>query len=305
MKILVGHTGFVGSNIASKTNFDGLYNSANINEAFGLSPDLLIYSGVRAEKFLANKDPEADLAIINNAIENIKKINPKKIVLISTVDVYPSPNLVDEDSAIDDSMLQPYGKNRLLLEQWVENNIKDHLIIRLPGLFGENIKKNFIYDLITFIPAMLKEEVYHNLKSNEVIKNFYEDNGNGFFKVMQLDKNDRDALKQAFKNVGFSALNFTDSRGVFQFYNLQNLWDDITKLITSGIKKVNLASEPVSVGEIYRTVYQEEFKNELSSPVPYYNFYTKHAAVLGGNGHYISDKHSVLADIKTFIKSAE
>ncbi len=34
------------------------------------------------------------------------------------------------------------------LEQFVESNFKDSLIIRLPGLFGKGLKKNFIYDLI-------------------------------------------------------------------------------------------------------------------------------------------------------------
>ena len=57
MKILVGHTGFVGSNLKAQTTFDRLYNSGNITDAFGTNPDLLVYSGVRSEKFLANSDP--------------------------------------------------------------------------------------------------------------------------------------------------------------------------------------------------------------------------------------------------------
>ena len=58
IKTLVGYTGFVGSNLASSTDFDGLYNSKNIEDAFKTKPDLLVYSGVRAEKFLANKEPD-------------------------------------------------------------------------------------------------------------------------------------------------------------------------------------------------------------------------------------------------------
>ena len=48
---LVGYTGFVGSNIDLKGNIDKKYNSKNIKDAFGTNPDILIYSGVRAEKF--------------------------------------------------------------------------------------------------------------------------------------------------------------------------------------------------------------------------------------------------------------
>jgi len=40
---IVGYTGFVGSNICSRTSFDGHYNSKNIADAFGTKPDLLIF----------------------------------------------------------------------------------------------------------------------------------------------------------------------------------------------------------------------------------------------------------------------
>ena len=44
MIALVGYTGFVGSNIfeGSKGKIDKAYNSQNIDDAFGLNPELLI-----------------------------------------------------------------------------------------------------------------------------------------------------------------------------------------------------------------------------------------------------------------------
>ena len=68
---LVGYTGFVGSNLAESCKFDGLYNSKNIEQAFGTNPYVLFYSGVPAQKFIANKFPEEDFAIVQNALENI------------------------------------------------------------------------------------------------------------------------------------------------------------------------------------------------------------------------------------------
>jgi hypothetical protein len=59
-KAIVGYTGFVGSNIYASGDFDGAYNTKNIQDAFGTCPDLLVYAGMRAEKFLANADPERD-----------------------------------------------------------------------------------------------------------------------------------------------------------------------------------------------------------------------------------------------------
>lgn len=303
MKILVGHTGFVGSNIFESQDFDACFNSKNITESFGLNPEVLVYSGVRAEKFLANKEPEKDFEIIAEAIENIKKINPKQLVLISTVDVYPNPIAVDENTTIDLDIVQPYGKNRLYLENWVASNFEDYLIVRLPGLFGKNIKKNFIFDLISVIPSMLNESKYQELASNNWITDNYTLQDNGFYKLNSLSDSEKKVLKEQFLALGFSALNFTDSRGSFQFYNLKNLWNDIQIAQNKGIKKLNLATEPIVVSEIYQAVYGKEFVNELQNPVPNYDFYTLHASIFQKQGHYISSKQEVLEDIVAFIKN--
>ena len=84
MTAVVGYSGFVGSKIYAAGKFDAVYNSKNIREAYGTNPDLLIYAGLRAEKYLANQAPQKDMERISLAEDNIAKINPKKLVLIST-----------------------------------------------------------------------------------------------------------------------------------------------------------------------------------------------------------------------------
>lgn len=302
IRSLVGYTGFVGSNIASKFKFDKLYNSKNIEEAFGTSPDLLIYSGIRAEKFLANSEPEKDLEIVKNAFQNIKKINPKHVVLISTIDVYKNPVDVDEDTVIDIDNLHPYGFNRYQLEKMLANEFENHTIIRLPGLFGENIKKNFIYDLINIIPSMLNEEKFMQLCSKDnFIKDYYLNQENGFYKCRQVTEFEKNELKKYFNKIGFSALNFTDSRGVFQFYNLDYLAEHITIAIKNNIKLLNLAVEPVSVNEIYKEIKGTDFVNEVAKVIPQYDYKTKYAESFGGNNGYILNKEHILDDIKKFI----
>lgn len=300
---LVGYTGFVGSNIVKNLEFDCLYNSKNIEEAFGTSPDILVYSGVRAEKFLANNEPEKDLEIIKNAFVNIKKINPKYVVLISTIDVYKNPVDVDESTVIDTDNLHPYGFNRYYLEKLVANEFENHTIIRLPGLFGENIKKNFIYDLINVIPSMLNEEKFMQLCSKDnFIKDYYLKQENGFYKCKQVTEFERDELKKYFDKIGFSALNFTDSRGVFQFYNLNYLSEHIKIAIKNNIKLLNLAVEPVSVNEIYKTIKGKEFVNEVAKVIPQYDYKTKYAEIFGGKNGYIFDKQLVLKHIMKFVE---
>lgn len=303
MKALVGYTGFVGSNIydAAGKEIDSVYNSKNIEDAYGTYPDLLIYAGLRAEKYLANNAPEKDMELIYQAEENIKKISPKKLVLISTIDVFKTPKAVDEDSVIDTENLHAYGYNRYQLELWVRKNYPDALIIRLPGLFGKNIKKNFIYDFMNVIPFMLKKEKIEELAQRDPeLTKFYVLQENGFYKVNVLEK-DKAMLKEKFRQLGFSALNFTDSRSRYQFYNLGNLWRDINIALSKGIKLWHPATEPVSAGEVYEYLTGEKFTNELGSVPADYDYRTLYANVFGGRDGYIINKSSVLEEIKRFI----
>ena len=299
---LVGYTGFVGSNIYAAGQFDAVYNSKNIEQAYGTNPDLLIYAGLRAEKYLANHAPEKDMELIIQAEENITKINPKKLVLISTIDVFKVPKNVDENSEIDTENLHPYGYNRYQLELWAREKYPDALIIRLPGLFGKKIKKNFIYDYMNVIPYMLTEAKFQELAARKPeLKEFYELQNNGFYKVHVSDE-DKETLKNIFRMLGFSALNFTDSRSVYQFYNLKRLWSDIQVALDAGITVWHPATEPVSAGELYKYLTGEDFVNELGGTPADYNYRTIHAEIFGGHDGYICDKRIVLNEIGELVK---
>lgn len=303
MKALVGYTGFVGSNLYETGAFDAVYNSKNIGEAFGTNPELLVYAGLRAEKYLANNAPEKDMELIRQAEDNIEKINPKKLVLISTIDVFKVPKGVDESSLIDTENLHAYGYNRHMLEIWAREHFPDVLIIRLPGLFGKNIKKNFIYDYINIIPFMLKKEKFDELSRIDfTIRDYYTMQDNGFYQVNELPNDKKEELKNKFKKAGFSALNFTDSRSIFQFYDLRRLWVDMKKALEAGITLWHPATEPVSAGEIYKYLTGDEFVNELNGMPADYDYRTCYNFVYGGNAGYICSKEEILADIKDFVE---
>lgn len=297
---LVGYTGFVGSNIYASEKIDTTYNSQNIEEAYGTSPDILIYAGVPAEKYLANQSPEKDQELIVRAEENISKINPKKLVLISTIDVFKNPSDVDENSVVNIDGLHAYGYNRYLLEVWAREKYFNALIIRLPALFGKNLKKNFIYDYMNIIPSMLKASKYEELVTKDSkLREFYQIQDNGFYKV-NVAVEDREELKQRFKNLGFSALNFTDSRSMYQFYNLARLWNDIQIALDKEIRILHPATEPVSAGEIYEYLTGEVFTNHLSGLPANYNYKTLYAQYFGGTIDYIQSKSRILEEIKNF-----
>lgn len=303
MYSLVGYTGFVGSNLALTDAFNRLYNTKNIETAYGTRPDLLVYAGVRGEKFLANSNPQKDKMLIDEAMINIEKIAPKKLVLISTIDIYKTSIGVDEESETNIEGLAPYGLHRLELEKYVEKHFKDYLIVRLPGLFGNNIKKNFIYDFIHFIPALLNEKKYCELsEQSEIIKESYLKQDNGFYKC-EAGEAKRRNLKKEFERLGFSALNFTDSRGIFQFYNLANLWYDISLALNNGIKKLNLATEPVSIAKLYNYLTGKDFDNKLTQTPSHYDFRSVYAHFWGGKNGYLYNNTVILKDIKTFVEN--
>lgn len=306
MIALVGYTGFVGSNIYARGQIDKAFNSKNIEEAFGLEPDLLIYSGLRAEKYLANNAPEKDMELIEQAKENIRRIAPKRLVLISTVDVWKTPVDVNEDDAIDCEGLHAYGLNRYRLECWVRENYPDALIIRLPGLFGINIKKNFIYDYIHVIPFMLKETKFQELAAKEPLLNqCYELQDNGFYKCKELSCKMQDVLKERFRQLSFTALNFTDSRNIYQFYPLERLWDDIRLALENDIRLWHPATEPVSAAQVYEYLTGEDFVNELGGTPVVYDYRTKYDKLFGGSNGYICDKEQILQKIAAFINQEE
>lgn len=146
--VLIGHTGFVGANLLRQRSFDLCVHRANLADLNGVNADLLVIAGLPAEKWRANQNPIADLEnmrVLQKALEGVKA---QRVVVVSTVDVYPSPFGVDELSSADDPLAQPYGAHRHEFERWVQGKFPRASVIRLPGLFGPGLKKNVLHDLV-------------------------------------------------------------------------------------------------------------------------------------------------------------
>ena len=299
---LVGYTGFVGGNLGAAHRFDNCYNSANIQTAFGADNGLVVYSGMPAEKFLANSDPGADLALAQNALENIRKMRPERLVLISTVDVYPRPIKVYEDTPAGSQDAPAYGKNRFALENWVRAEYPEALIVRLPGLFGQGIKKNFIYDMLTLTPSVLTGERFAALSAKQpLVKESYAADGAGFYRLLPMDAAKKAELRQWFEQNDFNSLRFTDSRSVYQFYDLAMLWGDIQRCLKMNLQLVNLATQPVEAGTLYHLLFGKEFVNGTPKGPVHYDMRTRYGRDFGADDDYIADRNGVVAGIARFV----
>ena len=285
--LLVGSTGFVGGNLMAKHKFTAVCHSSDVAVQYGTRPDLCVYAGVPAAMFLANADPEADLTVMRAARENLHKIAPKELVLISSIAVYADSRGKNEDEEPDTEGLSAYGRNRLQLERWVREDFSDALIVRLPALYGQGLKKNFLYDLRTITPSMLKPEKYDELaQKSALVRDSYTLADNGFYKLNGTV--DAAALRAFFAANDFNALAFTDSRSRYQFYNLGRLWDDLSAARAAGLRLLHLCTPPVSAGTVYTAVTgKTDWENELPKAPLDYALRSKYAQLLGGSGAYL------------------
>lgn len=147
-RALIGYTGFVGSNLHEQSHFDFLYNSKNFHEMKGQSFDEVVCAGISAVKWLANKDPEMDREKIKALEDVLASITVKRFILISTIDVYPVAEGADESFDCHSIDNHAYGAHRLAFEDFCQTQFLDCYVVRLPGLFGDGLKKNVIYDLL-------------------------------------------------------------------------------------------------------------------------------------------------------------
>lgn len=144
---LIGHTGFVGSNLAASYEFDDVYNSSNIAQIEGREYDLVVSAASRADSHRINADPAPDLAQVREFVGTVSKARIGTLVLASTVCLWPQDTSPLEGTAIEPEKLTPYGANRAVLESMIQDRFST-LTVRLPQLFGANMKKGIVYDLL-------------------------------------------------------------------------------------------------------------------------------------------------------------
>jgi hypothetical protein len=148
---IIGYTGFVGTNILNnnKIQFDEFYNTKNIDDIKD-NYNIILFTGLSGNVGYVNKNYENDLKNINFFIEKLKNINCNKFILISTINVYPNLNNKNTENEILElkNSIDYYGKHRLLFEQFIINRYNNYHILRLPSIYGINIKKGILFDLI-------------------------------------------------------------------------------------------------------------------------------------------------------------
>jgi dTDP-4-dehydrorhamnose reductase len=96
-----------------------------------------------------------------------------------------------------------------------------------------------------------------------------------------------------------------DTRGIFQFYPMANLWYDIKKAWTAGINLLHLTSEPISVSAIANDGFGRELHQETVDSPAKYDMRSVHSHLWRHAGSYQYDYDSVVLATRTYAQTPE
>jgi hypothetical protein len=110
------------------------------------------------------------------------------------------------------------------------------------------------------------------------------------------------------KNIIFDLLNdnnlhAVDSRGIFQFYPMVNLWYDIQTALSAGLKLVHLTAEPISVADVSAQGFGKSFDQTQANIPAVYDLRTRYAQIFGTSGHYQYSRRETIQAVRAYAQS--
>lgn len=306
---LIGHTGFVGSTLRRQHGFSATFNSASIAKAAGQAFATAVCAAAPGSMFEANRLPERDALRIDALIASLEPIEAERFVLISTIAVLDRFDGGADEAATAFQQDLPYGRNRRRLETFCAQRFARCLIVRLPALYGPGLRKNFVFDLLNPVPAMLPAARVGDLVAalppslgGELAALYAPDPDLGLMVLDRaaLDRSPaRSALDAAVTSLGAAASGFTAPGSTFQYYAVDRLWQDIAVALAADLDVVHLAPEPLRAGAIYHALTGQPMPANAAR-VHHEDMRTRHAALFGGAPPYTASAEAALAGLVQF-----
>ena len=306
---LIGHTGFVGGTLARQTSFSAQYNSKDIADIQGQSFDTVVCAAAPGSMFEANKFPERDQEKIQMLIEQLSRVKAERFVLISSIAVLDDFAGGDDETTTAFQETLAYGRHRRKLEVFAETHFSNGLIVRLPALFGQGLRKNFIFDLLNPVPTMLTQAKFQDLSNaldkplSEWLHELYaHDPVTGMFKIdrISLDANQqRPALDEAVIDLGFSATQFHHPETTYQYYDMACLWSDITIALEASLSHIHLVSEPLQAARIHERLTGRSMPG-TGARLHREDMHTRYASLWKASGPYLRNAKTILDRMTTF-----
>jgi len=298
--------------LLAQKEFDAGFNSRNSAELAAGAYEVVVCAAAPGSMLHANKFPERDKLSISNVMAVLSRIRARRFVLISTIGVLQDYGSQADEETVRFETDRAYGVHRRELEVFCQGHFENCLIIRLPALCGDGLKKNLLFDISnpcpSYVPAQRYEdwEGEYGAEFSRMAAQYY-----GWSESLQMYELDRDRLNSsatrsafelAIKSHQLDAVRFTNPQSSFQFYHLKHLWADIEKCEALGIKVMHAVSEPLWAGDIYRALLQTDMPSSASK-LHHEDVWTRHVAAWGQSGHYIRTGQETLGELKSFFDS--
>lgn len=310
MNGLIGYSGFVGQNLDGP-EFDLRFNSKNSGELRGKKFDLLVCTGVPGHKTLANQFPQKDWESISELMTNLSQVQCAKLVLISTIDILPEGTGKYEDAPLSEGGMSAYALHRFKMECFAREHFDDVTIVRLPGIFGKGLRKNFIFDLIFKIPKMFSKKEFRDLQSvvspkeAMLLNDCYHMDQKGMLSLQTNLQEDLLAqLRVIMETHQCTSLRFTDSRNMYAYYDLSWLKDDLRRILQHHIPLIHMATEPMTAAELAEKAFHIQFTNEDQAKAPLASYAkSKYASLWNRSDGYLYSKMQVMDRLIKFDKT--
>jgi len=98
-------------------------------------------------------------------------------------------------------------------------------------------------------------------------------------------------------------LNQIESRGVFQFYPMINLWYDIEIALKNNIRLLHLTAAPVSVSDVARYGFGFEFENHVQQQPGHYDMKSCYAHLFTDGKDYQYSYRESLMSVRAYAQS--
>jgi hypothetical protein len=151
--IAVVGNGLIGKRLQQFVNANYVFDSKTLLDVPLHEYHTVYVAAPSGNRIWASENPDLDSASTGLLIRTLLILKCQRIVLISTGDTQVRPDT-------------GYGKNRLELENAIRGRFSNHYVIRLPGLIGNDITKNILYDIkhktewATKINGLTKQQWY-------------------------------------------------------------------------------------------------------------------------------------------------
>jgi len=96
-------------------------------------------------------------------------------------------------------------------------------------------------------------------------------------------------------------LEAVNPNGVFQWYPLSRLAEDMERAISNDLSLLHLAPEPLATKELVERVFHGAEIGQQRDPAPIYDFRTCHDGLFGRSDGYIMNKEDVILALQEFI----